>query len=105
MSNDERLKTKEAKIDPLVWHYQREQRARVDGAVSWEHTITHKSLDLSFTIRSNFSLVSNACFIDVLVPSTISVDVIGSIFAFVLENAKEYATSGPFELKRSGPGI
>lgn len=44
------------KIDPLVWHYERERRITISGSVQWEHTVKSKNSALNFRIRSNFRL-------------------------------------------------
>lgn len=85
--------------DPLVWHYERERRIKIKGSLQWNHTVKSKDESSSFFIRSNFDLISNACYIDVLIPSDISPNSLGSIFEFVLQNAARYAVSSPIEMQ------
>src|SRR5690606_10199274 len=87
------------KIDPLVWHYERERRVRIDGSLQWTHTVNHSTRGISFSIRSNFVFIANACYIDVLIPSKMPIELLSSIFQFVEDNAEKYATTGPFELQ------
>lgn len=99
-TNDDEVGPREvAPADPLIWHYERERRMKLDGSLQWTHTVDNKTPGISFSIRSNFSLAANACFIDVLIPSTMPVELLSSIFQFVEQNAEKYATVGPFEMR------
>ncbi len=86
-------------VDPLVWHYQREKRLKLGGVVSWGHTVESKNDDHHFDINCTYGFISNACFIDVVVPSTVPPDRLTGIFEFVQNQAEDYATSAPFERK------
>lgn len=86
-------------IDPLFWHYQRESRLNIAGAVGWDHQIRSKTGDRDFVIRCNFSFVSNASYLDVLVPTTVPASDIPELMGFVCQNARLYASNSPIGLK------
>lgn len=99
MTNDESKNGGKDRVDPLVWHYERERRIKIGGSVQWEHTVENSNSAFNFKIRSNFAFVSNACYIDVLVPSTVPVEGVPSILDHVVENAERFATKSPFEMR------
>lgn len=84
--------------DPLVWHYERERRLKINGTIQWEHTVQDADGKNRFFIRSNFLLISNSCFIDVLLPSDLPIDLVSSAFDFVSKNAEIYAVTSPVEM-------
>lgn len=86
-------------IDPLFWHYQRESRLSIAGAVGWDHNIPSKNRDRDFVIRCNFSFISNASYLDVLVPSSVLASDMPELLGFVRQNARLYASTSPIGLK------
>lgn len=87
-----------AALDPLVWHYERERRMKLDGQVQWEHKVMNRNPSLSFVIRVNFNFVANSSYLDVLIPTNVPVEQLGGVFEFLLERAADYANKGPIHL-------
>lgn len=86
-------------VDPLFWHYQRESRLNIAGVVGWEHKVPSRNKDRDFVIRCNFSFISNASYLDVLVPTTVPASDISELMGFVCENARLYVSNSPIGLK------